>query len=296
MRYRAILFLLQKAGAFVARMSSARLFAVGSALGMFWHNVLRIRRDVVYANLQLVFPENRSVHRHIAAAFFRHFCASVLEFIAIPFRGIPVNELSVHGAAHFETALAKRNGVIAVTAHMGNFDMLACSQALAGIPLGIVSKRLHASALNEFWMHTRRACGVKIFEEGNSSTGVVRWLRRRNVLGLVVDQRTSSSKGGVAVPFFGYNVWTSCAAADLALRTGAALVPVVTIRTSENRHRIMFEAEIPIRDSRGELRTRMEIMQELHRVVESWIRTYPEQWMWLHRRFRHAAGAGKLPY
>jgi KDO2-lipid IV(A) lauroyltransferase len=262
--------------------------AVGAFLGLCWFHIVRIRRRVVRSNLALALPERAADHRRIARETYRHLGVSALEFLKL--RGCPREAAArVHprGLELYEEASGRGRGVIVVTAHFGNFDLLACSQALRGVPLAIVSRELHAGGSNRFWMESRLRSGLTIFTERGGARDVLRWLRRGNALGLVVDQRTPSSRGGVLAPFLGRQVWTSTAAARLALRTGAALLPARIERRDDGEHDLIVEPEILPDDLGGEGRE-VALTARINGVVEGWVRARPEHWMWLHRRFADA--------
>jgi Kdo2-lipid IVA lauroyltransferase/acyltransferase len=273
--------------------------AVGWLLGTCWYYILRIRRNVVFANLNIVFPGQRQLHQRVARGFYRHFCMNVVEFIGVHRRSSVLRDVLVEGMEHYHRAHARGKGVIVVTAHLGNFDLLACNRAMNGVPLGLVSKTLRQAAVNEFWMNRRTNLGVRVFEENAQPRDVIRWLKTGNVLGLVVDQRLSEARGGIPVPFLGQQVWTSPAAARLAIVSGAALLPAMIHRLPGGQHRIVIEPEIqrnPRKTDAGPTVSRrgnqdmeiLELMSRISQIVERWIRMYPEQWMWIHRRFKHA--------
>jgi len=259
--------------------------SVGAFLGLVWFHLVRIRRGVVRGNLALALPERVAEHRVIARETYRHLGVSALEFLKLSTDpAAAAARVHPRGLAAFETAHARARGVIVVTAHFGNFDLLACSQALRGVPLAIVSRELHGGGSNRFWMESRERSGLRIFQELGGARDVVRWLRQGNVLGLVVDQRTPPSRGGIRSPFMGQEVWTSTAAAKLALRTGAALVPARIERRADGDHDLVVEPEIPVGDLEDAAREAV-LTARINGVVERWIRARPEHWMWLHRRF-----------
>lgn len=273
--------------------------ATGWLLGMIWYYVFRVRRTVVFDNLEKVFPGQWRTHPRIARAFYRNFCTNIVEFIGTHPNASIVRDVSVEGMEHFHRAESRGRGVIVVTAHLGNFDLLACNRAMDGIPLGLVSKTFRQGAVNDFWMTRRKQLGVRVFEEGAPPIEVVRWLRAGKVLGLVVDQRLSPTRGGIPVPFFGYKVWTSPAAARLAMVSGAALLPVMIHRHSGGHHRVVIEPEIiwnardghvghHVSEDRKNEADIHDLMTRISRIVERWIRMYPDEWMWIHRRFKNA--------
>jgi len=285
-----VIWLLRALSSLVALLSWRRAQALGAFLGLVWFHALRIRRGVVRENLALALPHRGDEHAAIAREAFRNVGINGLELLRL--RTMPTAALAalvrVHDLQRYEAALARGRGVIVVTAHIGNFDLLACTRAMAGVPLAIVSRELHAGGSNRFWMETREASGLRIFPERAAPRRSLRWLREGRVLGIVVDQRTGPERGGIRVPFFGREVWTSSMAARLAERTGAALLPVRIRRADDGTHDVLVEPELADPSSRPDepagART-LAACTEINRVVERWISDVPGQWLWLHRRF-----------
>ena len=259
---------------------------LGAVFGLIWFHIVRIRRRTVLRNLRLALPEQGEKHFEIARNAYRHFGISAMEFLKMAH--MPPGELSSrvrsHGMEYYQAALSRGKGVIVVTAHFGNFDLLACSQAAKGIPLAIVSQSLHMDGINGLWMAMRRAKGLEIFPEQGAARHVLGWLRGGRVLGLTVDQRISPEHGGIRSDFLGYRVWTTTAPAALAVRTGAALLPVRIERGEDGNHDLIVESEIVVDDcQKGE---EIELLTDkINQVVASWVRRRPDHWMWLHRRF-----------
>ncbi len=278
--------LLELISGILARCSFASASRLGARLGTLWYHLVPIRRRVVHGNLQIAFPEHKERHRTMAAAAFRSTGEGVLELMRMSRMSSAelLERVRVEGFDRYEAAAAQGKGVIVVTGHLANFDLLACSQAAAGIPLAIVSKDLHARGMNRFWMKTRRQFGVEILSE-RSGRQLLRWLRGGGVLGLVADQRTAADEGGLLVPFFGRDVWTSTAAARLARHTGAPLLPVRICRTGPGTFDVRIEEMLPVRDRDGVLLDNYAICVLINQRLEAWIRDRPADWLWLHRRF-----------
>ncbi len=267
---------------------------LGGLLGLAWFHLLRIRRKVVLANLALALPERAAEHRRIARECYRQLGASALELLAL--RSMGSGEIAARvrprGLEHFEDAAARGRGVIVITAHFGNFDLLACSQAARGVPLAIVSRELGRGA-NRFWMETRAASGLRIFPREGSGRALLRWLREGKVLGLVVDQRTGPADGGLSVPFLGVPAWTTTAPAALALATGAAILPVRIERGADGNHDLLVEPEIAIPPGDRE-RALAGITEAVNDAVGGWVAARPDHWMWLHRRFADPSHKGEI--
>ena len=237
-------------------------------------------------NLARALPEREDRSR-IAKQAYRHFGISLFELFKISRmsnRDIAAR-IHPHGMDRFETALARGRGVIVVTAHFGNFDLQAVSQAAAGIPLAIVSRTLHGNGANRFWMDTRKRSGLRIFPDVGAGRNILKWLRKGCVIGLTADQRTSPHKGGIEADFMGHSAWTGTAPAALALLSGAALIPARLERRPDGDHDLLIEKELTMSTRRTEESTR-ELTERINQVIAGWVRNRPEQYMWLHRRYR----------
>jgi Kdo2-lipid IVA lauroyltransferase/acyltransferase len=278
--------ILKIAAKLVALLSWRQAQRLGAFLGLVWFNLVRIRRKTVFANLATAMPEHASKHFEIARNTYRHLGISALEFFKLA-RMTPLqisSRVHPHGMQHFEAASARGKGVIIVTAHFGNFDLLACSQAAKGIKLGIVSRDLHATGSNRFWMETRARSGLEIFPDERVARQILRWLKAGNALGLTVDQRTGPEREGILSEFMGADVWTTTAPAKLAIHTGATLLPVRIERRDDGNHDLLVEPPIATKTSTGDSSV-ASITAEMNRIVGNWVARKPDHWLWLHKRF-----------
>ncbi len=282
-------WLLRGVARFVSLLSWKGAQSFGAFLGLVWFHLLRIRRGQVRRNLALALPHRADEHYRISRAVYRNMGISGIELFKM--RSMSGEEIlgkvRNHGLERYEEALARGRGIIVVTGHFGNFDLLACSQALRGVRLAIVSRNLHGKGSNRFWMETRQSSGLTIFPDAGSARSILKWLRSGNVLGLVVDQRTGPSEGGIISHFLGQDVWTSTAPAKLASRTGAALLPVRIERREDGDHDLFIEREIKIPSGFSANDRVARVTAEINNVLEKWVRDLPSSWMWLHKRFDH---------
>jgi KDO2-lipid IV(A) lauroyltransferase len=219
----------------IGRWTRRLLFATCAALAwLAW--VLRVRRRVVLQNLRLAFPEASARERHaIARATYRNLGRMAPEFLLAP--RLPRAELEglfeYEGWGRYEAARARGKGVIACTAHFGNFEMLAAVHTLRGIPITMISRPMGRSRLNDLWRRARARAGVEdlVVRRGETLSAARRALARGRVLGYVIDQNQPLRRA-VFPTFFGVPAATSPTPALLALRSGAAVVFTVAVPRS----------------------------------------------------------------
>jgi len=281
--------LLRAIAALVGLLSWRGAQSVGASLGGVWFHLLRVRRRTALDNLAIALPELAADHERIAGEAYANLGASAFELVKTRAMGREEIAARVHavGLQHYEAAMARGKGVIVVTAHYGSFDLLAVSQAARGVPLAIVSREMSERRSNRFWMETRAKSGLEIFTERDAARRSLPWLRAGKALGLVIDQRTSEKRGGILAPFFGRRVWTSTAAARLARRTGAAIVPARTERREDGDHDLIVEPMLALPPRKDPAFVEA-VTAACNAVLERWIRERPGQWMWIHRRFKGA--------
>jgi KDO2-lipid IV(A) lauroyltransferase len=270
------------------------LLALGALLGALAF-ALGIRRRVVLANLALAFPEKRDAERRaIARATYRHFGRVAAEFLLLPrlsaeaARGL----FDFDGWENVEAAKALGKGVIACTAHFGNFEVLAAANTIAGTPITMVSRAMGRSRFNELWRRRRERAGVEdlVVGRGDVVRGAIRALEKGRVLGYVIDQNEPSHHA-VFPTFFGVPAATSPTPAVLARRTGAAVLFTVAVPLGDGRHRVTIEGPIPVPDSGDRASDALRFMQALNDRLEHHVRAHPECWYWFHRRWKRRGDA-----
>lgn len=186
-------------------------------------------------------------------------------------------ELDSAARAAIEGGLARGHGVLAVTGHIGNWELLFRRFVRAGYPAVAVGREA-ADARLTAWIERVRGEGRTIWRgEAGSSRKLLRAFRENWIVAMLIDQDTKVQ--GVFVPFFGELAHTPRAPADLALRTGAAVVAVFIHRREGGGHRITTRPVAPSGDP-GTLTAAMTA------AIEAEIRACPEEWVWMHRRWK----------
>lgn len=196
--------------------------------------------------------------------------------------------MHLEGLEFLEEARSRGRGVVAVTAHLGSFDLCLCASARRLGGLHVVTRSLSNRGLDAVWQGLRGSLGVTLHRPEGSLGELLRALRGGAVVVLLLDQRTPPSWGGAPLPFFGHPAWTTLAPAVLSARTGAPMLPVRCLRDPDGAHRVRLERALePPGRGRG---ARLERMAQLNATVERWVREAPESWLWLHDRWRPEGG------
>jgi Kdo2-lipid IVA lauroyltransferase/acyltransferase len=277
-------------GWLLLRVPRRLLLAVFGGLGVLaW--VLGLRRRVVRDNLRLAFPEKTEAERRaIARATYRHLGEMIPEFLRVPYLSrAELERLFVYeGWEGLERARAAGKGVVACTAHFGQFDLLAAAHNLRGYRITTISRKMAVG----LWKGTRARAGVEeiYVSRGGTLPAAVRALKSGRVLGYVIDQ-SEASKNAIFPTFFGVPVATAATPAVLARRTGAAVVFVVSVPQPDGRHRVVIEGPLAVPDTGDLSRDALEFMQDLNNRLERWVRASPEHWYWLHRRWKRRGPA-----
>lgn len=281
-------------GSLLVRIPHRWLMAAGAALGaLLW--VLGIRRRVVLDNLRLAFPEKTEAERRaIARATYRNLAQMIPDFLRVP--ALPRAELErifvYDGWDNFEKAKALGKGIIACTAHFGNFDLLAAAHTLRGVPITMISRQMGKSGANDVWRGARKRAGVEDLEvgKGNVLAAATRSLKAGRVLGYVIDQN-QPGRTAIFPTFFGVPAATATTPAILAKRSGAAVLFVLSVPLGDGRHQVVLEGPLALPDTGDRHRDALLFMQDLNDRLERWIRRYPDRWYWLHRRWKRRGDA-----
>ena len=198
--------------------------------------------------------------------------------------------ISVLGQEHLDNALKKGKGVITVSAHLGNFPIIGAKMATLGYSFWIIYKdpeNIYLKALFKQWMDRLGIRSVPYKPRRLCVSESLKILRKNGIIFLQIDQNPRR-RYGVNVQFFGYNIPTYSGPVVMAARTGAAIVPVFIHRNKDNTETITFQPEIHLRKSADKDQDIVDNLRAITTLCEDWIRKYPEQWWWIHRRFRRA--------
>ena len=279
--------------ALISRLPLGVAQRTGEALGGAAFRLARGERAKALASLARAFPESTEAERWaLAGDCFRHLgrCAfeaavasrlSRAQFDALV-------EAPEEALAVVRRALARGQGIVAVTGHVGHWELLGWAMVRHGIPLAVIARENVDPRLTALVDDFRTRGGVRTIWRANpgSAVAMLRALRRGAMLGLLIDQDTRVQS--LFVPFFGTPAATPRAAADLVLRTGAPALVTFAQRGPDGRyHLTAAELEVPASGDREA--DALELTRRFSAAIEEAIRRAPAQWVWMHQRWKTRA-------
>ena len=273
------------------------LVAFGSFLGWLgW--TLRIRRRVVLDNLRLAFPEKTEAERRaIGRANYRHLGQMIPDFLRVPtLSPEALDRIFVYdGWECYLAAAALGKGVIACTAHFGNFDLLASANTRRGVPITQIARKMGKNVANDLIREVRRRSGVDelVVEPGQTMRAILRALKQNRVIGWTIDQNQPVHP--VFPTFFGVPAATASTPAFLARKTGCAIIFTLSVPLGDGRHRVFIEGPLVPPDTGNPEADDLAFTQLLNDKLEHWVRLHPDRWYWVHRRWKTRPPAGSTP-
>ena len=274
-------------GFFISRLPRSMTLALGGRLGalIFW--LAPQQRELACQQLRcsLDLPDERRI-RGIAKQCFENLGKTVLEFMQFPRMDSKKIQqyVSFEGIQHAEQALARGKGAIILTGHFGNWELLAASISATIAPLTPIVRELRSPRLNALVSNYRERAGYATIDRDTGIRHALRCLKRNELLGIVADVDTSVS--GVFVDFFGRPAYTPYSPVAIALKTGAAILPTFIVRQSDGSHRAIIEPPLMLQRTDVKEKDLVTNTQKFTKIIESYIRRYPTQWIWMHRRWK----------
>jgi KDO2-lipid IV(A) lauroyltransferase len=259
-------------------------------LGTLSFRLAKRHRNITVENISLAFGRSASrakIHA-IARQVFINLWRIVFELgwsLTLP-ESQYNSHFTISGLSVFRKAQARGKGVLLLGAHFGNWELLPLIGSIAGIPLGIVYRPLDAPFLDTLIKNMRsRYGGYTIPNTKGAMRRIYKSLRRGGAVGLLMDQ-SADWYDGVFVDFFNRGTFTNPGMALLALKSGAPVVPLFLIRET-NGFRAVFGPELPLIRTGDRTRDIEANTQQYNWVIEAYARMFPNQWFWVHRRWKN---------
>lgn len=264
-------------------------FFMGDFIGILWFDILRIRRSVALENLKLAFPDkDRSQLIKIARKSVCNLGRGFVEFCHFPFikdNRKYLNKFIIEGREHLEEALKKNCGVCLLTLHLGNGDFATAGLAIHGIRFHLISKEFKLKWLNHLWFSMRSDLGTQFIAPRNSAYSILKALKKNEVVVFVQDQFMGPPIG-IQTTFFGHTTGTALGLSVMASRYNSPIVPVYNYRRYDGKIVIIFKSEMVLEEQNEGDEKLKYITQKCNDQLQEFVEEHPEQWMWVHRRWK----------
>jgi len=271
------------------------VLGAGALLGRAFYAFDAGHRRLALQNLQHAFPlRSRSECRQIARRMFEHF--GRLLMVLLKFSTLTPAEMlalvEFDGEERVRAAHARGRGVLLFTGHFGFWEINALVHALELAPISVLARPLDNPLLHDLLEHVRRRTGNSVIYRRGAIRRVLRALSANQAVAVLIDQHMQSADA-VYVDFFHRPAATTSALAALAIKTGAAVVPVFALPLPGGRFRMVYEhpVEPPPGDDEKAIR---DFTQRCTDVLEMYVRRYPDLWLWMHRRWRDVPAADRV--
>jgi len=247
----------------------------------------KARRVVAYANLKSAFAKEKSPAelRRITKNVYRNMVQTFIEILNLTKvnRRYVDRYVEVMNMERIRNAAKSGRGTILLTAHFGDWELSSLVSSVEGFPILVLVREQKMKRLNELLNLLRESNGCKVIRKGMEVKNILKALRDKNIVGILSDQ--DAGKNGIFVDFFGRPASYHTGAFEIAKHSGSLILPNFIVRTGGPYHKLYLEEYIDFQktQSPGDVR---ENVQKFARLLEAYIRKYPDQWLWLHKRWK----------
>ncbi len=289
MRHRlefALVWLLVK---LLGNLPRAAARTIGAAIGWIAFAAVPRLRRVGLRNLALAFPEKSDAERkRILRSMYRNLGWQLAAFCQMPRYTLKQTNrfIRYEGLEHYLAAQARGHGVLIVTGHLGAWELSSFYHSLAAHPMSMVIRRLDNPFVDRFVNRIRCLHGNRVLHKDDFARGLIAAMRAGDTVGVLMDTNMTPPQG-VFVDFFGHAACTASGVARIALRTNAAVLPGFMLwKPSERRYVLHFCPPLQLVNTGNEDGDAIANTQIFTKALEDVIRRYPEQWLWVHRRWK----------
>ncbi len=259
----------------------SRAMVVGLFLSIGY--LFGIRRALAERQLAKVYPDwDKKKRRQTLRRLYRNMALTICEIYVLPEKKL-VRTSSVNGMENIREALAMQRGAILATAHFGNWEAARVLPEF-GIPLSVVVKAQRNPYFDHFNNAIRTRHGVLLIDVKRGLRDILHELHRNHMVAILMDQ--NAGKHGLVLDFLGYPATHWVGVAKLSLRYKVPIVPGFALRKNDGTIEFRFEPMIYHPDREDTAENEAALLEEANRIIESYIHRYPDQWLWLHKRWK----------
>jgi Kdo2-lipid IVA lauroyltransferase/acyltransferase len=273
--------------------------AVAYAIALLAYAAASKLRRVGLRNLDIAFPQMaRKEKKRILRQMFLGLGRQLVEFCRFPqYTRENISEIAIYeGFENYDRARAAGNGVFFLTGHFGGWEVGSFATSIYGNPLRIVIRELDNPRVNALVNHYRTLHGNALSDNRDFVRALIGAVRAGETVGILMDTNMTPPQG-VFVDYFGELACTACGMARIALRTGAAVIPAFTLWDDALRkYKIIFDPPLQLAQTGDDEADAIENTARFTKKLEEYARRYPEQWLWVHRRWKTRPADGKKMY
>jgi len=274
---------------FIAGIPSGVVVGIGKMIGLAAYTIDWPHRRIIRRNLKFAFPDwSPSRIRQVARQVFQNFGITAMEIFQLAglSRETILKTVRISGENYLHDAMTDPRGVILISAHQGNWEVLPLFTACYfGRPVSCVMRPLETGILDRWIRRIRTRFGNRVLEKDGAFSEMSRTLRGGGMVGIVIDQGTKSSEG-IEATLFNRKVTATPGAALLAMRCRSPVLPMYCVRDPDNGLRLVVEPPVTIQRT-GNMRMDLKVNTQLMMtVIERIISRHPDQWFWFHKRWK----------
>jgi Kdo2-lipid IVA lauroyltransferase/acyltransferase len=285
------------ASALTRRLPRGLMLRLGRALGRLLADLDRRHVAITRDNLRRAFPEWDEVRvRRTARDVYAHFGQVLLDILWLSHRTPEqvMGLVDVENAHYLEEVRAAGGGGVMVAAHIGNWELCGVAHGWIFRPVGVVARPLDNPALDRRLTEFRERSGNTVIYKQRALSEVLRALRARREVAFLIDQNVQE-KDGIFIRFFGRPAAATTVAAALAVKTGCMVIGGHTQLLPNGRYRQIYDPPVRWTPSGDRQTDIANLTQQLADMIEAWVRSAPEQWLWMHRRWKTQPSADPRP-
>jgi KDO2-lipid IV(A) lauroyltransferase len=261
---------------------------IARGIGQFSFKLAFKSKKRITQNLFKAFEKEKSPEeiRKLTKEVFLHTFSAAADYARLPIMTADDIDsiVKVEGIEHLEKAYARKRGVLMLSAHLGNWELLGIWTVLNGFPSMAVGARIRNPHLEKLVIRFREQYGLKNIKRGNDTREIIKALKQGQGVGMLIDQSTKVQ--GEFVNFFGYPAHTATAPYRLAKKYGSPIIPIFIHLHNDCTYHIECFPEIKLHTAGSDHQNMVNTLQDCSDTIENIIRKHPEQWSWIHRRWK----------
>jgi KDO2-lipid IV(A) lauroyltransferase len=271
----------------------ALLLSLGKGMGILFYYLLPGRKKITLSNLRLAYPHKTAKElRCLCKDIFKNIFANMIEMIKCysDLKILGTDFISIEGEEYLKKVIDSKRGAVIISAHLGNFPLICMKLSMDGYPVGLIYRPFHSKFFGSVLPVMHQRINAKSIPDRPGNLCVkesLHWLKSGGLLFMQIDQNPPD-KAGLNVDFFGYQIPTFRGPVTFAERANAMILPVFIVREENNKHKIFIDEPFELSPVNNEADSKKNL-EKLSKITESYIKKYPEQWWWIHRRFKKAA-------